>query len=364
MEEQKLPGNNHRKKRAALAVAALAFLAGGIALLGYLHYKAYHISTDDAFIDGDVYTITSRVSGTVESVPVDDNQRVKEGDVLVELDPRDYALGVQQAEAALRSSRAKLKELQAKVQVARLTLKEAEGAKEAARADRELKQATLRKAEQDLRRAEALLKEEVLPRERYDSAVTACDVARADVTAASERLRQAGAALDAKRAVVAQAASEVESQHSKIAEQAVALAAARLSLSYTTITAPASGYVTRSGVEKGNRVSAGQPLMAVVDLDNVWITANYKETQVGKMKPGQSVVFEVDAWPDVQFKGTVQSIMAGSGSAFSVFPPENATGNYVKVVQRIPVKIMPEKGAFREHTPRVGMSVVPVVNVR
>jgi len=364
MDEQKSPGNNRKKKRTAMAVAALAFLAGGVALLIYLHYKAYHISTDDAFIDAHVYTVASRVGGTVVSVRVEDNQRVEEGEVLLELDPRDYQLRVDEEAAALEESKAVLKELEAKVDVARLTLKESESAVEAARATLELKQATLSKAEQDQQRAEALFAEEVLPRERYDSAVTARDVARADLKAASERLRQAEGALQTQHAMVRQAARQADAQRSKIGQGAVALDSARLSLSYTSVTSPGMGYVTRKGVEPGNRVGAGQPLMAVVDLDDLWITANYKETQLGKIKPGQPVEFEVDAWPGVKFKGTVQSVMAGTGAAFSVFPPENATGNYVKVVQRVPVKIVPDKDAFREHTPRVGMSVVPVINIR
>lgn len=364
MEEQRLPSNNKRKKRAAMAVAALTLLAGGIALMVYLHYKAYHISTDDAFIDAHIYTVAPRVGGTVESVRVEENERVEKGDILLELDPRDYALRVEEEEAVLEEARARLKEIEAKMEVERLTFLEIKSAVEAARATLEPKQATLRKAERDRQRAEALFVAEALSREKYDNAVTASDVARADLKAASERLRQAEDAMKTQKAVVRQTARQADTQRSKVGQEEVALDAARLSLSYTSVTSPGSGYVTRKGVERGSQVSAGQLLMAVVELNDVWIVANYKETQVGKIKPGQSVEFEVDAWPDAKFKGTVKSIMAGTGAAFSVFPPENATGNYVKVVQRIPVKIVPDKDAFREHTPRVGMSVVPVINVR
>jgi membrane fusion protein (multidrug efflux system) len=281
---------NGKKKKAFMIVGTVVAI-GLIAGYFYSGYRKTHVSTDDAFIDGDIYTIAARVSGTVRSVAVASNQLVKKGDLLVELDPADYASRV-----------------------------------EAARAHLELQRATLHQAERELKRARSLYEQQAGSADRYDKAVSTREVAAAQVKVAEEQLRQA-----------------------------------ELNLGYTRITAPADGHVTKKNVEPGNQVQAGQPLMAVVSLENLYVMANYKETELESIRPGQAVEMSVDAYPGLVFTGKVDSIMAGTGVSFSLFPAENATGNYVKVVQRIPVKIVFDQGTDKDHVLRIGMSVEPTV---
>jgi membrane fusion protein (multidrug efflux system) len=287
-EEQ--TGNGQKKKKAFMIVGLVVIVG---LTLGYFYnnYRKTHVSTDDAFIDGNIHTISARVKGNVKAVSVTDNQRVKQGDVLVEIDAADY-----------RSKAA------------------------AARANLELQRAKLRLAESDRKRAKALYEQDASSTERYDRAVSTYEIALAQVKLAEEQLRQA-----------------------------------QLNLSYTKVVAPADGYVTRKSVQTGNQVEAGQPLMAIVDLDSLYVVANYKETDMERIRPGQEVEMTVDSFPGKEFKGKVDSIMAGTGVSFSLFPAENATGNYVKVVQRIPVKIVFQEGSDKEHLLRIGMSVEPVV---
>ena len=290
-EEQ--TGNGQKKKKAFMIVGVV--VAIGL-IAGYLYsgYLKTHVSTDDAFIDGNIHTISARISGSVNTVTVTDNQQVKQGTLLVEIDPADY-----------RSKAA------------------------AAKANLELQRASLRLAGSDQKRAKALYEQDASSAERYDKAVSTYEVALAQVTLAEEQLRQA-----------------------------------TLNLGYTTITSPANGYVTRKSVQTGNHVQPGQPLMALVDLDNLFVVANFKETEMERIRPGQEVKLKVDAYPGKVFTGKVDSIMAGTGVSFSLFPSENATGNYVKVVQRIPIKIVLDPGADKDHVLRIGMSVEPTVLVK
>jgi membrane fusion protein (multidrug efflux system) len=290
MAEQ-APSNNGQKKKKAFMIVGAVVTIGLIAGYFINAYNKTHISTDDAFIEGNIHTIAARVSGSVKTVLVDDNRQVKQGDLLVELDPMDYRSRV-----------------------------------EASRANLEHQRANLRQAERELKRAKSLFEQDANSADRYDKAVSNQEIAAAQVKLADEQLRQAN-----------------------------------LNLGYTTIVAPSGGYVTRKSVQTGNQVQAGQPLMAIVELEDIHIVANYKETELARIRPGQEVRIKVDAYPGKTLKGTVDSIMAGTGVSFSLFPAENATGNYVKVVQRIPVKIVLEKGADKEHLLKVGMSVEPTV---
>ena len=290
-EQQPQAQNNGRGKKKAFLIVGMVVVAGLAFGYAYNSYRKTHISTDDAFIEGNIHTIASRVDGNVRAVAVTDNQQVKKGDLLVELDPADFR------------SRA-----------------------EAARANLELQRATLRLAEIELKRAKVLYEQDANSAERYDKAISEREMALAQTKLAEELLRQA-----------------------------------ELNTGYTRVTAPASGYVTRKSVQTGNQVKIGQPLMAVVDLDGLYVVANYKETELERVRPGQEARITVDAYPGRTFAGRVDSIMAGTGVSFSLFPAENATGNYVKVVQRIPVKIVLNPGSDRDHVLRVGMSVVPTV---
>jgi membrane fusion protein (multidrug efflux system) len=232
---------------------------------------------------------------------------------------------------------------------------------ESARAILKLQETQFKQADLDLKRAERLYKKEILPEERLEKAKTAYDVAVAQMEAAREQFKQAEAAYETQKSLISQAESAYQSQGSVVKQKEEVRKAEDLKKGYTKIYAPSDGFITKKSVEAGNQIQAGQPLMAVVPLQDVWVVANYKETQIEKVKPGQKVRIKVDTYPDRAFEGRVDSIMAGSGSMFSLFPPENATGNYVKVVQRIPIKIVLDKNTDPKHILRVGMSVEPTI---
>jgi membrane fusion protein, multidrug efflux system len=381
-------------------VIAACFVVG---LLAYKGYTRTHISTDDAFVDGRIHTIAAKINGTVKAVDVTDNQLVKKGDLLLEIDSADYDVRVDEAGAALSSERSRLSEMGTRATITKSQLEEmtrqAEGArvnlevqqKNLAQADQEIRKAAaglqaqaarLRQAEQDVRRADNLFRQEAISREKHENAETARDVAAAQVEVAREQLSEAETARDAQgarvrqaeidikrteaalttqRNVIRQAETVIHSQGALAKQREASLRTAELNRSYTRICAPVDGYVSKRSVEVGNQVQAGQPLLALVPLEGTWITANYKETQLARVKPGQEVKIEVDTYPGKTFRGKVESIMAGTGSAFSLFPPENATGNYVKVVQRVPVKIALAQGTDPRHLLRVGMSVTPTI---
>lgn len=212
-----------------------------------------------------------------------------------------------------------------------------------------------------MKRAEDLFKEDLIPKEKYEKTVTSYKSSLAMVKAASEGLKFGLLSVETQKSVLKQAEAEKIVLLSAIKQKEALLEAAQLNYGYTKIYSPADGYVTKKSIELGNQIQAGQPLMAVVDLSDIHVVANYKETQLERVKPGQKVKIKVDTYPGKVFDGKVESIMAGTGAAFSLFPPENATGNYVKVVQRIPVKIVFDKGTDPEHALRVGMSVVPTI---
>ncbi len=336
------PQNKRRgggRKRAGVVlilIIAVCLLAG----LRWLVRSKTHITTDNAFIEAHIHPVSPRVPGTVTTVYVHDNQLVKKGEPLVELDPSDYDVRVQVAAADLDMARNETSGDYAQVEAARAMVAHA--------------RAGLDQAELDLKRGSALFAKEVIPREQLDRLETARRVAAAQLREAEEGVRKAQAQLGLAGS---------GGKEARVAQREAKLREAALSLSYTKIVSPADGYVTRKSVEPGTTIQAGQPLMAVVALGDAWVTANYKESQLSHMKPGQRVTFTVDAYPSRTFTGRVESIMAGTGAAFSLLPPENATGNYVKVVQRVPVKIVVDPESDPQHQLRVGMSVVPTVRI-
>jgi len=362
MEEVK-QNNNGKRKKIAFVVFAIFIVLCLVAVIFYLRYKATHITTDDAYIDGRIHSIASKVTGTVKAVYVRENQPVKKGDLLLEIDSVDYEVRVKEASSGVSAEKSKLSEIETRIVVSKNQMSELIAALEAAKANLELQEANLRQAERDKGRAEKLFKSDTISRDRYEKMLTAHEIALAQVKAAREQVIKAEKSVETQKAVIKQIESLREAQRSAISEKLSKLEAAELSYSYTKIYAPSDGYVTKKSVEVGNQIQAGQPLMAVVSLDDIWINANYKETQLEKIKPGQKVRIKVDSYPKRIFKGKVESIMAGTGAVFSLFPPENATGNYVKVVQRIPVKILLDKDTDPEHVLRIGMSVVPTVLV-
>lgn len=330
-------GGNNKKLKALVILLTVFIIVAGFGLRWFISSRS-NIETDNAFIEARIVPVSSKVSGTVARVLVADNQFVRKGDLLLEIDGKDYRLRIDKAAADVGIAENESGGEQMKVEVARAALQSAR-----ARFD----QAVL-----DQKRGERLFSRDVLPREQLDRLTTARKVTEAQLKEAEEALKRA-------RAEAGQAAGH--GHKARILQRKAQLNEAELQLSYTRIYAPRDGYITRKSIEAGVNIQAGQPLMAIVPLQEAWITANYKERQITYMKPGQKVEFTVDAYPGKIFQGTVDSIMAGTGSAFSLLPPENATGNYVKVVQRVPVKITIDKNSDPERLLRVGMSVIPVV---
>ncbi|MBU0992528.1 MAG: HlyD family secretion protein [Proteobacteria bacterium] len=389
------PGLSRKKKIIRMGAAGLIVLVLVFSIPHFIHSLS-HESTDDAFIDGKIISVSPRVAGHVIKVYATDNRWVKAGDLLVELDPGDFDARLNAAKAALESAKAADQARNIEVELTQITataeLDEARSSMEASKAavQEVMARLAMAKAALDQIRAEAdsaNARHQMVSPQDLDHAKVAEHITAAGLTAVQKRIeiqkaavQEADAALKAAEArlhqadarlVMAQAAPQRIQQSrfqadvsgSNMDKAEAEMIQARLSLSYTKILAPCDGVVAKKGVEPGQFVQTGQSLLAIVPRE-VWVTANFKETQIKRMKPGQPVEITVDTYPDIAFHGHVDSIQRGTGARFSLLPPENATGNYVKVVQRVPVKIVfdPQKDA-----PPVlltpGMSVVPDVNV-
>jgi membrane fusion protein (multidrug efflux system) len=270
---------------------------------------------------------------------------------------------VKEAQSALDAERAKLTETDAKIESAKRTAAELSARAGAIKGYNESQQANLEQAESDMKRMESLYKEELVPQEKYEKTVTSHKSALAMEKASTEGLKYSTLSVETQRSAIKLAEAGKIVLLSSIKQKEALLEAAKLGFEYTKIYAPADGYVTKKSVQTGNQIMAGQPVMAVVSLEDVHVIANYKETQLERVKTGQKVEIEIDTYPGKKFTGKVESIMAGTGSVFSLFPPENATGNFVKVVQRVPVKILFDKDTDPGHVLRVGMSVEPTILV-
>jgi membrane fusion protein (multidrug efflux system) len=416
------------RRRIVIGVAAVVGLAG-LLFGGWAWWQARtQVSTDDAYVEGAVAVVSAKVMGNVVELLVQDNQQVKAGDLLLRLDPRDFrakrdqaAAAVAVAEAALRALRSELPmtrgvtvaqgdEARGALEGARAAEAGSQSAVEEAQAQLEAKRAAVSAAEADVAGARATAVQAVREKERqrrlveqglvaqrdYEQAEAAEGTARASLEAFERRklqvereAQQAAAALASRGLGVQQARQRVaelrgtlaktESQRQQVpmkeadiarAEAALAqaradLAFAELQLQYTEVRALVDGVISRRTVELGQVAQMGQPLLAIVPLHEVWVLANFKETQLARIRPGMAVEVRVDTFSDRVFKGTVDSLAAGTGARFSLLPPENATGNWVKVVQRLPVKITLDPGQFgNPHTLRAGMSAVVTVKLR
>ena len=336
---------------------------GVVALFFYLEYRRTHVTTDDAYVDGHIHIVASKVSGTVLALHVKDNQLVKKDDPILDIDPVDYRVALQEAQANLEMEKARLTEVQSRIETARKQLYEIRSTLDSARSALKAQEALTWKASEDLKRAEPLIKERIVTQEYYDQRRANYDVGIAQVNSAKDNVSRLEGSVESQKALILQTEAAMAPQRALIQQREALVEKAKLNLGYTKIMAPASGYVTKRSAEVGNQVAAGQPLLAVVPLEQerIWVTANYKETDLRDVKPGQKVEIKVDTYSGKVFRGRVNSIMAGTGSAFSLFPPENATGNYVKIVQRIPVRVTLDEGSDPEHLLRVGMSVVPTI---
>jgi len=383
--------------RMLIALVALVVVASSALLYRYLISWE---STDDAQIDGYIYPVSTRVSGYVTRVLVDDNQYVEAGTVLLQLDPKDYEVAVANAKATLANDQAsaaalrttvpitsvntatQLSSAQADVDNAKAGLVAAQRSFQAAQASLQQAEANDLKAQDDVTRYKPLAEKDEIPQRQYTQAVdsqkataAAVEAARAAAAAAEQavtqartRIAQAEAGLqyaETQPQQISVQRSRAQSADAETERAAAILQQAQLNLQYTTVVAPVSGIVGRRSVQPGQNVAPGQQLMTIVPLDsqNIWVTANFKETQLKHMRPGQRAKISVDTYGR-KYDGRVLNIAGASGARYSLLPPENATGNYVKVVQRIPVKIVFEKGQDPEHLLRPGMSVEPSVRVR
>jgi membrane fusion protein, multidrug efflux system len=392
------------RRRAKIIVPIVLLIAIAGATASYLHFQD-RVSTDDATVEGHVSAVAPKISGNVIEVPVLDNQPVKKGDILVRIDPRDFEARVAQARAALLEAESKYRSAQqvvpwtndttqSAISAANAQLADAVAEQDRARlaadqastselafaeANVRARQAANERAQADLARMKPLADKAEISKQQYDSYVAAARVAESEFAAAQERLSSTRKDAGIKKSVLDAAASKVN--HAKallssaeanrkqipirtsdagtanaVIEAARAtLQAAELQLSYATITAPTDGVVTRKSVEVGQIVAPGQGLMTVIPLHDVWVTANFKETQLANVRPGQRVEISVDMYGGRKVPGRVDSIAGATGSRLSLLPPENATGNFVKVVQRIPVKILVEK--------QEGLTLRPGMNV-
>ncbi len=395
------------RTRRLLAGGALVVLVATVAVWRYMTVRE---STDDAEIDGHVTPISARVGGTVVDVEVNDNQFVEAGAVLVKIDPRDYQVALDRAKGDLAESEAEasaartrvpitstntgsqvqvsaagVEGAQAGVTAAEEQVRVARAKQNAAKAQLEQARALDRKASRDLERLKPLVAKDEVSQQDYDSALAAAQASHAAVESAEAQLAEAeqGVALaesqlaEAKSRLV-EARSEAaaartapqqvavmragaQSALAKVEQRKAELEQAELNLNYTVVKAPVKGWVSKKSVQVGQVVAAGQPLLAIVPEEDLWVTANFKETQLKDMRQGQKAEISVDELGGRKFRGHVDSIAAATGEKFSILPPENATGNYVKVIQRVPVKIVFEPGQDPEHLLRPGLSVEPTV---
>jgi membrane fusion protein (multidrug efflux system) len=333
----------------------LVLLAGGLVSTAYWYMTRDEVSTDDAYTDGQSITIAPQVAGTVVTLAVTDNQRVKAGDTLIQIDPRSYAAARDAAAANLQVAEAQLDNARLKLQTAGI---EFPARLAGAQAHLEAAQAGRVKADADARRQLALPRQATMQQD-IDAAVATRRNADAQVAMAQAALKQA----DMVRQFIAGSEAQVAQLEAQVALARARLDQAVLNLSWTKVTAPQDGWVTRRAVEKGNYVQAGQAIMALVTPE-IWITANFKESQLDHMRVGQKVDIEVDAYSDLKLTGHVDSIQRGSGARFAAFPAENATGNFVKIVQRVPVKIVIDSGLEPGVPLPLGLSVDPIVHLK
>ena len=398
-------------QRVRILIGVVVLVAIGVGVWWWI--AAGRESTDDAQVDAHITPIASRVGGTVLHVPVEPNQEVEAGAVLVEIDKRDYEVALERARAELADAEAVAVAAKASVPITSTTASsnvttarggveqadasylEAQQAVEVARTRLSTAQAREReaaanatKASRDVERLNPLLAKDEIAQQQFDAAVAAAAANKAatesaqaqvkeaelGIRVAESRLAQAGVGRQQASAGLktAQTAPEqvtasrarADAADAKVRQNKAMVKQAELNLEYTTVKAPIKGIVSRKSVETGQVIQPGQPLMTIIPLDRVWVTANFKETQLASMRPGQRVKIEVDAYDGREFSGKVESLAAATGSRFSLLPPDNATGNYVKVVQRVPVRILLDEGQDPEQLLRPGMSVVPTVYTR
>jgi membrane fusion protein (multidrug efflux system) len=338
-----------RKARWTLRVLiAAAMLGGAIYMSPTLVYYLSHESTDDAYVTGTIVPVSSEVKGKVTRVFITDNQKVKEGDPLFEIQRDDYAAREEESVKALATFKAEEKQVEALLEEQRQSLAKAQADLDSAKAQEAyaLKEKT---------RYGELLRQKNVPQNEYDQIASKWEVAHALTKAAEATVSKEAASIQSLEA-------QVNTQKFKVEQAQASLALVQIDLGRTMIKAPMTGQIAQKNVDSGKYVQPGQPVLSLVDVKNTWIVANFKETQVQKMKIGQPVEIYADAYPGKAFKGRVNSFQPGTGAVFTLLPPENATGNFVKVVQRVPVKIVFEGEPDAAHPMWPGLSVTPYVD--
>ncbi|RYY41833.1 MAG: HlyD family secretion protein [Chitinophagaceae bacterium] len=348
-----------KKKSKVFPIILAALVIGGawFGISKYNHGK-HHEETDNAHIEANISPVIPRIGGYVSDIRVHDNQTVKKGDTLVVLDTRDLQIKVQQAEAALANARAAQGVAEASTRAARANVASSGAAVQTISAQIETAKVAVWRAQKDFERYENLVKDHSITQQQYEQALAAKQTAERQLRVLEEQRQQAASQTQAVGAQSGAAGAQVPVAGTVIQQRQADLENAKLNLSYAVIIAPADGLVSRVGIQPGQFVQPGQQLFSVVLNQQLWVVGNFKETQLDKMKEGQKVLVHADAFPDHQFEGRITSFSPGTGSSFALLPPDNASGNFVKVVQRVPVRIEfanPTDPAIRQL--RAGMNV-------
>ena len=336
MNSTEAPKKNN--KRFIIVLALLVVLGSTFGLSKYYHAK-HHEETEDAQVDASIYPVIPRVSGFIMAVLVSDNVKVKKGDTLVKLDDRDLKIKLAQAEAALAAAKSNLGMAQASTSASKSNILGAEASTNVVDAQIEVAKVNVRRSTQDFNRYANLIKDHSITQQQYEQAEAAKETAERQLQALQQ---QRSAALRQTSAISAQSsatAQQIGMADATIKQREADVENAKLNLSYTILLAPADGLVSRVNVQSGQFIQAGQAMFSVVPESDIWVVANFKETQLDRMKVGQKVTIAVDAFDDAELEGEVASFSPATGSRFSLLPPDNASGNFVKVVQRVPVKI-------------------------
>jgi membrane fusion protein (multidrug efflux system) len=345
-------GRAPKKKKTVRNVILLALLAAGLFFgIRTWHFHATHEATDDAQVEGHILPVSAKVGGFADRIYVVDEQMVKAGDTLFTLDARELAIKLRQAEADLLAA-----EAAAKGGIAGAGARVAEAQRTAAEANLAAMKASLDKAKADLERTRTLFKQEIASKAQLDAAEAAFQSAQASYQSSSESARGSSYGILGANA-------QVRAADARLAAAQSAVDAARLQLAYSVVTAPVAGHIAKKNLEPGQLLAPGQAVMAIVESSSPWVVANLKETQINDVKPGQPVEIDVDAYPDRAFRGKVASIQYATGAKFSLLPPDNASGNFTKVVQRVPVRIELSDPADAAML-RPGMSVTIAIDTR
>jgi membrane fusion protein (multidrug efflux system) len=350
------------KKRNPVFLIILAVLIIGGAWFGISKYthSLHHEETDDAQIAADINPVIPRVAGYVSEVDVHDNQRVKKGDTLLILDDRDFKIKLEQAEAALLTAQSSLNSARATTNAARANIATSQASVGTIDAQIEAAKVNVWRTQQDYERYSNLIKDHSVTQQQYEQALAAKQTAEKQLAILQEQKKQASQQTNAVSQQSNATAQQIGIADANIKQRQVDVDAAKLNLSYTVITAPQDGIVSKINVQPGQFVQAGQSLFAIIHSEAVWVIANFKETQLNKMQEGQKVEVKADIFPKHKFMGTVNSFSPATGSTFALLPPDNASGNFVKVVQRLPVRIVftdPADSLIKRLRPGMNVSV-------